>query len=104
MPAIIRNNVQAILPESFEFICRNQEELQGKYDRPVELFNTPGGELAVTLDLFRLPIVFTINDSTSNLNLLRTHDFCSKRENVRDLSFSGRPGESAPASELPSRG
>ena len=85
-----------------QLICRNQEKLQGKYNRPVELFNTPGGEPAVTLDSFRLPIVFTINDSTSNLDLLQTHDFCSKRENVRVLSFSGRPGESAPASGLPS--
>ena len=66
-----------------EFIHANQEKLQGKYNRPVTLFNTPGGELACTVDLYRLPIVFTINNSTKNLSLLQTHDFCKRRENVR---------------------
>ena len=36
-----------------EFIHANQEKLQGKYNRPVTLFNTPGGELACTVDLYR---------------------------------------------------
>ena len=27
-----------------EFLAANREKLQGKYNRPVELFNTPGGE------------------------------------------------------------
>ena len=84
-----------------DFLAQNQEKLQGKYNRPVELFNTPGGELAVALDLFRLPIVFTINNSTKNLIYLKTHDFCKKPENVQLLSFTGRPGESAPATTLP---
>ena len=82
------------------FLEENQEKLQGKYNRPVELFNTPGGELAVTLDLFRLPMVFTINNDTKNLGLLKTSDFLKKRANVRVLSFSGRPGEVQP-SEVP---
>ena len=82
------------------FLEENQEKLQGKYNRPVELFNTPGGELAVTLDLFRLPMVFTINNDTKNLGLLKTSDFLQKRANVRVLSFSGRPGDSPP-SEVP---
>ena len=76
------------------FLHDNQEKLQGKYNRPVTLFNTPGGELACTVDLYRLPIVFTINNSTRNLDFLMAHDFCSKKENVRLLSFSGRPGQS----------
>ena len=84
-----------------DFLARNQEKLQGKYNRLVELFNTPGGELAVSLDLFRLPMVFTINDSTENLEHLRTHDFCKRRENVRLLCFSGRPGECAVSESLP---
>ena len=77
-----------------------QEKLQGKYNRPIELFNTPGGDLGVILDLYRLPIVFTVNDSTLNLDYLRTHDFCSRRKNVRVLSFSGRPGLSQPSDVL----
>ena len=85
------------------FLEANQEKLQGKYNRPVELFNTPGGELAVTLDLYRLPMVFTINDDTKNLSLLQTSDFMSLRENVRVLSFSGRPGSSPPSETLPGR-
>ena len=84
-----------------DFLARNQEKLQGKYNRLVELFNTPGGELAVSLDLFRLPMVFTINDSTENLEHLRTHDFCKRRENVRLLCFRGRPGECAVSESLP---
>ena len=85
------------------FLEENQEKLQGKYNRPVELFNTPGGELAVTLDLFRLPMVFTVNNDTKNLGLLKTSDFLTKRANVRVLSFSGRPGEAPPSENLPSR-
>ena len=83
------------------FLEENQEKLQGKYNRPVELFNTPGGELAVTLDLFRLPMVFTINNTTKNCGLLQTSDFLKKRANVRVLSFSGRPGETPPSETLP---
>ena len=82
------------------FLAENQEKLQGKYNRPIELFNTPGGELTVTIDLYRLPIVFTINNSTRNLDYLDTHDFCKKRENVRLLSFAGRPGDCQPSSVL----
>ena len=85
------------------FLEENQEKLQGKYNRPVELFNTPGGELAVTLDLFRLPMVFTINNDTKNLGLLETSDFLNKRANVRVLSFTGRPGVSPPSETLPER-
>ena len=83
------------------FLEENQEKLQGKYNRPVELFNTPGGELAVTLDLYRLPMVFTINNDTRNLNLLKTSDFLKKRKNVRVLSFTSRPGERPPSETLP---
>ena len=82
----------------------NQEKLQGKYNRPVELFNTPGGELAVTLDLFELPMVFTIKNDTKNLELLQTSDFFKKRQNVRVLSFAGRPGDVPPLETLPESG
>ena len=84
-----------------QFLHDNQEKLQGKYNRPVVLFNTPGGELAFTVDLYRLPIVFTVNNSTKNLEYLRTHDFCKKRENVRLLCFRGRPGDSLVTEILP---
>ena len=83
------------------FIHENQEKLQGKYNRPVTLFNTPGGELACSVDLYRLPIIFTVNNSTKNLEYLRTHDFCRRRENVRLLCFRGRPGDSLVTETLP---
>ena len=73
----------------------------GKYNRPATLFNTPGGELAFTVDLYRLPIVFTVNNSTLNLDYLRTHDFCKKKENVHLLCFRGRPGQSLVTDTLP---
>ena len=87
-----------------DFLHANQEKLQGKYNRPVTLFNTPGGELACTVDLYRLPILFTVNNSTKNLDYLNTHDFCSKRENVRLLCFRGRPGASLVTESLPEEG
>ena len=83
------------------FLQENQEKLQGKYNRPVELFNTPGGELAVTLDLYKLPMVFTINNDTKNVGLLKTSDFLKKRQNVRVLSFAGRPGDVPAMETLP---
>ena len=83
------------------FLEDDQEKLQGKYNRPVELFNPPGGELAVTLDLYKLPMVFTINNDTRNLQLLQASDFLRDRRNVRVLSFSGRPGESPPSDTVP---
>ena len=42
-----------------DVIGHSQEKLQVKYNRPIELFNTSGGELAVTLDLFKLPVLIT---------------------------------------------
>ena len=87
-----------------EFIHANQEKLQGKYNRPVTLFNTPGGELAYTVDLYRLPIVFTINNSTKNLGYLASHDFCKRKDNVRLLCFRGRPGQSLVTETLPEAG
>ena len=89
---------------NLQFLHDNQEKLQGKYNRPVTLFNTPGGELACTVDLYRLPIVFTVNNSTQNLDYLKTHDFCKKRENVRLLCFRGRPGQSLVTEALPEEG
>ena len=55
------------------------------------------------MDLYKLPMVFTINDDTKNLDLLQTSDFLKNRNNVRVLSFSGRPGENPPSATLPQR-
>jgi hypothetical protein len=82
------------------FLSDHQEKLQGKYDAVVEFGTTPGGQCAFKRDLFRLPIIATINNSTRNLDFLRTNDFLNKPENVQLLSFRGRPGEEPPSDTL----
>lgn len=57
------------------FVVSHQEKLQGKYDYPVEFASTTGGTCAFSKDLFAVPIVMTINNSTKNLQLLATDDF-----------------------------
>jgi hypothetical protein len=80
------------------FVNDHQEKLQGSYRRAVEFASTAGGTCAYWRDLYRVPVVLTVNDSTRNLHLLElgAHDFLGKRENVHFLSFSGRPGEAPP--------
>ena len=41
--------------------------MQGKYNARVEFATTPGGQCAFTKDLFALPVVVTINNSTKHL-------------------------------------
>ena len=83
-----------------EFLSEHQEKLQGKYNALVEFASTPGGGLAFKRDLYALPIVATINNSTRNLQLLNTDDFLSKRDSVLLLSFNCRPGEAPPSETL----
>ena len=81
------------------FLDLHQEKLQG--NGVVELASSPCGKEAFKKDLFCLPIVVTVNNDTKHLEYLRSKDFLSDRENVVVLSFSGRPGVVAPASEVP---
>ena len=83
-----------------KFLREHQEALQGKYDALVEFGSSATGMYSYSLDLYRLPVMVTINNDTKNLQLLQTDDFTSKREHVYLLSFSGRPGESPPAKTL----
>lgn len=84
-----------------EFLREHQEKLQGKYNVQVPFAPTPGGTCAFKRDLYRVPFVLTINNSTRNLDFLRTDDFCSKRENVFFLSFASRPGQEPPQTTWP---
>ena len=84
-----------------KFVRDNQEAFQGKYDALVEFGSSATGMYSYSLDLYRFPVVLTINNDTKNLQLLETDDFLSKRENVYLLSFTGRPGVSPPAQTLP---
>ena len=83
-----------------QFLHEHQHVLQGKYSGTEELGSTPSGQYAYEVDFFRLPIVLTVNDSTRNLSFLTSHDFVSKKENVRFLSFTGRPGQAPPTDHL----
>jgi len=82
------------------FLTSNQEQLQGKYDRLVEFASSACGQHAFCKDLFCLPVVGTINNDTRNLDLLITSDFLSNPNNVRLLSFSGKPGQVPPSTTL----
>ena len=83
-----------------EFLSDHQDKLQGKYSGAVELGTTPSGQYAFFVDFFRLPVVATVNNSTQNLGFLTDHDFVANRDNVRLLSFTGRPGEVPPTDYL----
>ncbi len=83
-----------------EFLSDHQEKLQGKYSWVVEFATTPSGQYAFQKDFFRLPVVVTVNNSTKNLSFLSSHDFVANRDNVRVLSFKGRPGEAPPSDSL----
>ena len=74
----------------------HQEKLQGKYNSLVEFASTAGGTCAFWKDLYKVPVVLTVNNSTSNLDFLATDDFCAKPENVCFLGFPTRPGEASP--------
>ena len=69
----------------------------------MEFASTPGGGQSFKKDLYRLPIVVTVNNYTHNLQYLREHDWLSNRDNVRVLSFLGTPGEVPPRDSLPER-
>ena len=55
---------------------RHHEKIQAT--DVVEFASTPGGGCAYKKDLYRLPIVVTVNNTTRNLDRLRDHDFLLK--------------------------
>ena len=63
------------------FLVDAQDKLQGTYDRVVEFASTQGGQCAYEHDLSAIPIVVTINDSTLNMDLLRTDDWLGNVDN-----------------------
>ena len=84
-----------------DFVVEHQEKLQGKYNSLVEFGTTAGGTCAYWRDLYKVPVVITINNSTRNLELLAKDDFLSNPSNVVLLCFSGRPGEQPPQTKWP---
>ena len=71
--------------------------------RELEFASTTGGTCTYYQDLWGVPVVATVNNSTHNLEFLATHDYLSKKENVHFLSFAGRPGVTAPQTKWPLR-
>ena len=69
------------------FSVRHQEKLQGKYDCRAEFASTPGGQCAYSHDLFAIPIVATINNSTAHLELLQSDDWLGHPGNRVFLNF-----------------
>ena len=61
-----------------QFLRDHQEKLQARYNGVVEFASTLGGQCAYHHDLYRVPVVVTVNNDTSNLNLLYTDDWMSK--------------------------
>ena len=78
------------------FLVEHQEKLQGKYNGVVEFGSTAGGTCAYWRNLYGVPVVVTVNNSTRNLDFLATDDFLSNPGNVHLVRFSGRPGEAPP--------
>ena len=73
------------------FFVKHQEKLQGKYDYMVEFASTPGGKCAYERDLFAIPIVATINNTTKNRHLLESDDWLSNPGNRVFLSWPVDP-------------
>ena len=83
------------------FLAEQQEKLQGNYEAVTEFASTTGGTCTYYKDLWKVPVVATVNFSTRNLEFLTSHDYLSKKENVHLLNFSARPGEVPPKTSFP---
>lgn len=71
----------------FGWLVAQQEKLQGKYDLRVELGSTPGGQLAYSKWLWRIPLVVTANLTTKNPGLLENDDFLGQPANRVVVNF-----------------
>ena len=71
----------------FGWLVLQQEKLQGKYDLRVELASTPGGQLAYSKWLWKVPLVVTANRTTKNPNLLEHDDFLGNPANRVVVQF-----------------
>jgi len=64
-----------------DFVVQNQEKFQGKYSEPVEFGSSPCGQNAYKRYLYKIPMVVTVNYSTTGLDLLHRDDFLGKEQN-----------------------
>ena len=73
------------------FLGRHQDKLQGKYNKEVEFASTAGGTCAYFQDLYKVPVVATVNHSTQNLDALHTHDFLGLEKNRVVVQWPPQP-------------
>ena len=64
-----------------QFLVNHQEKLQGKYDSLIDVGSTAGGTCAYHRNLFGVPEVATVNNSTKNLEYLDSHDWLANPGN-----------------------
>jgi hypothetical protein len=63
------------------FVVQHQEKFQGKYSEPVEFGSSPCGQNSYKRYLYKIPMVVTINHSTSRRELLHEDDFLGNPKN-----------------------
>ena len=88
--AIIMDDVR-----DMSFIVQHQDKLQGKPHVRIEFASTPGGQCCFSLWLWKIPLVFTANLSTSGLALLETDDFLGNERNRVVVRYQGQASSSA---------
>ena len=71
------------------FCVLHQEKLQGKVGARVEFATTASGMFAYSKWLWKVPLVFTANYTTRNLDLLQRNDFLGRPENRVLIELSG---------------
>ena len=73
------------------FVVQHQEKFQGKYSEPVEFGSSPCGDYAYNRYLYKIPMVVTINYSTSGRELLHEDDFLGNPKNRVLFELKGPP-------------
>ena len=73
----------------FKFCVLHQEKLQGKVSTKFEFATTASGMSAYSKWLWKVPLVFTANYTTRNLELLRQNDFLGRPENRVLIELAG---------------
>ena len=66
---------------NLSFVIQHQEKFQGKYSEAVEFGASPCGQSAYQRYLFKIPMVVTINFTTSGRELLHEDDFLGNAKN-----------------------
>ena len=74
-----------------DFLVQHQHALQGKPGEEIWFAETEGGTRAYSRNLFKLPMVATVNKSTKNLHFLESDDFLGNPKNRVVLRLTKQP-------------